>query len=591
MDVDIDRVQERELYGFGQNACGELGLGDTRERPTPTLSQTSRGKDIVDVTAGNELTAVLTNTGEVYSCGYNSEGQCGIGEIDETVPETVPSLTKVTLREPSFRPAGRVSLVHSGNGSEHLVVVTEEGELQTCGRNNSGQLGHGEVGKGYSLPRPVAGFAGYRVTKVACSYSHTVVVTDDDRTWTFGGNDYGQLGHGDQSFRSAPAALACFQGLGVLSVACGVYHTVVSVASGGLYSFGKNDHGQLGLEGGESRFTPVRHRTCTSVVEQLACGYYHTVALSRAGEVVAFGRNDYGQLGLGHRESTWQGGQVPDLAGKRIIQVACGSYHTISLDDEGRVYPFGRNNHGQLGTGTREDACRPCFVEGLSQSFVCQVAAGFYHTLCLTGPPLERKAGHGSAFVVRDSKSLSSDLYRLLNNPSQSDVAFTVEGKVVYGHRCILGARCEPLERMLDGPMREACSGGEGIPMPNHRHAVFLAFLEYIYTDKVIALGADSLDLEFCLDLMDLSDQYLMGSLKRLCEDAVLRNITVENACELLVTAEARLALSLRDRCLDFIVRNFGLVSSTPGFGSLSPPAKAEVAVAAGAVASTVTSS
>lgn len=64
------------------------------------------------------------------------------------------------------------------------------------------------------------------LAQVACSYSHTVVVTDDDRTWTFGGNDYGQLGHGDQSSRSAPAALACFQGLGVLSVACGVYHTV-----------------------------------------------------------------------------------------------------------------------------------------------------------------------------------------------------------------------------------------------------------------------------------------------------------------------------------------------------------------------------
>ncbi|CAM9295132.1 unnamed protein product, partial [Ectocarpus sp. 12 AP-2014] len=112
MDVDVDRFQERELYGFGQNACGELGLGDTLERHTPTLSQTSRGKDIVVVTAGNELTAVLTNTGEVYSCGYNSEGQCGIGAIAETVPETVPSLTKVTLREPSFQPAGRVSLVH-----------------------------------------------------------------------------------------------------------------------------------------------------------------------------------------------------------------------------------------------------------------------------------------------------------------------------------------------------------------------------------------------------------------------------------------------------------------------------------------------
>lgn len=62
--------------------------------------------------------------------------------------------------------------------------------------------------------------------KVACSYSHTVIVTSDDQTWTFGGNHYGQLGHGDKNHRSVPAAVPCFQGVGVVSVACGVYHTV-----------------------------------------------------------------------------------------------------------------------------------------------------------------------------------------------------------------------------------------------------------------------------------------------------------------------------------------------------------------------------
>lgn len=61
---------------------------------------------------------------------------------------------------------------------------------------------------------------------MACSYSHTAVVTDDDQTWTFGGNGYGQLGHGDRNGRTVPSALACFRGSGVLSVACGLYHTV-----------------------------------------------------------------------------------------------------------------------------------------------------------------------------------------------------------------------------------------------------------------------------------------------------------------------------------------------------------------------------
>ncbi|CAM9886337.1 unnamed protein product, partial [Laminaria digitata] len=50
---------------FGQNAAGELGLGDTVERRTPTRSDFCMGKDIVMATAGNEHTAILTNTGEV----------------------------------------------------------------------------------------------------------------------------------------------------------------------------------------------------------------------------------------------------------------------------------------------------------------------------------------------------------------------------------------------------------------------------------------------------------------------------------------------------------------------------------------------
>ncbi|CAM9718471.1 unnamed protein product, partial [Hapterophycus canaliculatus] len=209
---------------------------------------------------------------QVYSCGYNNEGQCGVGEVDREMPDTVASFTKMTLPEPRFRPAGRTALVHSANGCEHVLVVTEEGRLHTCGRNDSGQLGHGEVGRGYATPRAVGHLAGYRVAKVACSYSHTAIVTDDDQAWTFGSNGYGQLGHGDRNGRSVPAALACFQGSGVRSVACGLHHTVVSVAGGGMYSFGKNDHGQLGLEGGESRLVPVSPRPTSAARSAPVCG-------------------------------------------------------------------------------------------------------------------------------------------------------------------------------------------------------------------------------------------------------------------------------------------------------------------------------
>ena len=104
---------------------------------------------------------------------------------------------------------------------------------------------------------------------------------------------------------------------------------------------------------------------------------------------------------------------------------------------------------------------------------MCQVAAGFYHSIVLANP------------VMRNP--LVEDFRSLLNNPELSDVAFLVEGKKLYAHRCILMARCEPLDRMLNGPMREASEQviqlGE-----DTTYQCFYSLLEYLYTEQVEAL-------------------------------------------------------------------------------------------------------
>ncbi|CAN0482889.1 unnamed protein product, partial [Discosporangium mesarthrocarpum] len=106
-----------------------------------------------------------------------------------------------------------------------------------------------------------------------------------------------------------------------------------------------------------------------------------------------------------------------------------------------------------------------------------QVAAGFYHSLCLAGP---------AATSHCEEKTLSTDMWRLVNSPSWSDVTFLVEGKTIHGHRCIITSRCEPLARMLEGPMREGETSAV-IPVPNHSFDVFLALIEFLYTDKARA--------------------------------------------------------------------------------------------------------
>ena len=193
------------------------------------------------------------------------------------------------------------------------------------------------------------------------------------------------------------------------------------------------------------------------IIKQIACGYYHTCIITVEEMVYTFGRNDYGQLGLGIR--TIRGSsQVTLLDDYSIIDITCGCYHSVAMSRTGKVFTFGRNNHGQLGLGNKLDVHIPP-VTDLSQYNIALVAAGFYHTIFVArGVSSNRKSSQ---------KSLSTDLRRLLNNEARSDVTFIVEGKPIFAHRCIIMSRCEPLERMLDGPMRESqqrrCAEGANV--------------------------------------------------------------------------------------------------------------------------------
>jgi alpha-tubulin suppressor-like RCC1 family protein len=94
-------------------------------------------------------------------------------------------------------------------------------------------------------------------------------------------------------------------------VAAGHAHTVVVLSNGRALSCGKNDYGQLGVEAATSRGTlgliPLAYCSGEGAADgggtrvvQVSCGYYHTVLVTSSGGLRACGRNDYGQLGLGH---------------------------------------------------------------------------------------------------------------------------------------------------------------------------------------------------------------------------------------------------------------------------------------------------
>ena len=209
-----------EAWTCGQNSYGELGHGDVGQRRSFSRVTLLDEKGIVSVGAGNEHTVFVTRDGKLLATGYNDSGQCGVGNTTQVrAPVAVSSLD-----------GEEIAQVHVYNGCEHTLVVTKEGKLYAFGYNYRGQLGLGNTSS-ESIPRPVKSLSMRPVVMAACSYHHSIVLCADGALFSFGRNDSGQLGHGDTTDKKIPHLVQSAP-KGVVSMSCGQFHSILVTKSG-----------------------------------------------------------------------------------------------------------------------------------------------------------------------------------------------------------------------------------------------------------------------------------------------------------------------------------------------------------------------
>ncbi|KAK1948183.1 putative E3 ubiquitin-protein ligase HERC1 [Phytophthora citrophthora] len=388
-----------ELYSCGQNSYGELGTGDDIERHQLTSVALCGWDDIRQVVSGNETLAVLTNDGAVLTCGLNKSGQCGQGHFDERV---------MMLRPVHALRSQVVKFIAASNGCEHMIALTDSGLAYSWGYNDRGQLGHENLTTKIHVPKLIESLKDKKLSYASVSYHHSAVITDTGDLYTFGMNDCGQLGLDHTQHQSMPQLVRSLEGTEVSMVACGLYHTIICTASGELYSCGKNDYGQLGLAHNRQIKIPTVVSVPNEMVCFVACGYYHSMIVTTGGRSFSFGRNDYGQLGIGSKIHQNVPNVVALSANTRMVRATCGCYHTVLLSEQGQVFVFGRNNKGQLGNRGSADALLPVplKVRPEKNSRRCvDVAAGFYTTSLIVERKRENDDGD---FVMLDQSCVVS---------------------------------------------------------------------------------------------------------------------------------------------------------------------------------------
>jgi len=351
---------------------GAADGGGVVESPPAGVGTESAAAKFKAISAGNGFTCAVTVGGSAKCWGWNEFRQLGDDTIVEKhVPTQVEGLES------------NVAAISSG--VYHTCVVTTEGAVMCWG----GARGYGELGSpgkdSQFVPEQVVGLKSGMVG-VAGGDSHTCGLTFHGGVMCWGRYVYGQTGWTTEVYSAWRGLhyprLARGLNTGVSSVVTGSNHTCVITTSGAAKCFGKNLWGQIGDGGNIGRSVPTQVTGLEYDVVSVTAGDEHTCALTKAGAVLCWGWNKYGQLGDGTTKSRKVPTEVVGMT-SGVKAISAGLNHTCAIASDNRVKCWGRNEFGQLGDGGEENSSEPTQVVGMD-AFAVAISAGQSHTCALT---------------------------------------------------------------------------------------------------------------------------------------------------------------------------------------------------------------
>ncbi|KAG2671854.1 hypothetical protein I3760_13G012900 [Carya illinoinensis] len=185
------------------------------------------------------------------------------------------------------------------------------------------------------VPRPMESAVLLDVQNLACGRRHAALVTKQGEVFTWGEELRGRLGHGVDSDVSHPKLVDGLRNINIELVACGEYHSCAVTLSGEMYTWGNSSYnsGLLGHGNESCQWVPKKlNGPLEGIhVSSVSCGLWHTAVVTSAGQLFTFGDGTFGVLGHGDRRCVAIPREVESLKGLRTVRVACGVWHTAAV--------------------------------------------------------------------------------------------------------------------------------------------------------------------------------------------------------------------------------------------------------------------
>eukprot|EP01091_Cochliopodium_minus_P010609 TRINITY_DN284_c0_g1_i3.p1 TRINITY_DN284_c0_g1~~TRINITY_DN284_c0_g1_i3.p1 ORF type:complete len:308 (+),score=52.85 TRINITY_DN284_c0_g1_i3:465-1388(+) len=236
-------------------------------------------KKVSDVSIGSKHTILLTDKGEIFVCGKNTNGQLGIGKRTQEILDFI----EIPLK-------GRIKIVSCGGN--HTILYTNHGDIFVFGANEFGQLGLDTMEDVYT---PTLLMNDRNIKYIKCGFNHSLIYKYNGELYGFGRNNDGRLGLETMNLRvSKPTLILVDDHIEILS--CGDQNTAFKKTNGEFFVMGNNLYGQLG-NGKEENIHKSFLLLCDTSIVHISCGFRHTIIYKSNGEFICFGMNDFGQLG------------------------------------------------------------------------------------------------------------------------------------------------------------------------------------------------------------------------------------------------------------------------------------------------------
>lgn len=291
-------TKNKEVYGIGSNDHGQLGLPNMTVATKPYMVHLGERIRVSRLYVGTDTTFCISTKNQVYSWGLNLEGQLGLGHFENRLhPTLVQSLSH--LSSSSKQAKSRHCILNESEvivdlacGALHTLALSNKSRVYSCGFGENFSLGHGNNRTSSSFKEisyfsQLSSTSSYKIEKLCCGTSHSGALIDGKvYLWgTFAASKYSV--NKTPSAMHLPSPIADF--------VMGDLLTVMLTRAGEVYTLGENTDCQLGVPHNEKYQSILVDLPCR--IEYICCGLNHVIAINNSRKrIFGWGSNREGQI-------------------------------------------------------------------------------------------------------------------------------------------------------------------------------------------------------------------------------------------------------------------------------------------------------